>query len=300
MLFDNTNGKNINNVNRRYIIKNVKPLKSYINYSEKTFLKNDRKLVYFNMSLKSFNDELHYAVRAGDKKIGKEYFDPNFTSQVFVGTIDKKLKNHREINVSFEDIKNGRLGLEDPRIFEWKNELHFSGDIPFNLIHKKQKNVFVNIDNGNHVVFEDHRGRQLSKNWMPYVEKDRLSFVTDVFPTTLLDAKTKKVKEFNNVDTKVLVSGGGRIFEINGYKTSIVHGKIPGMYWHSIAQWDKNWNLKISDPFYFNKMATEFSVGYEVHKNKVYFTYSEEDDGVVLCNLKLEDFLKSSIWSNDV
>ena len=300
MLFDNTNGKNINNLNKRYIIKNIKPLKSFINYNEKTFLKHDKKLVYFNMSLKSFNNELHYAVRAGDKKIGKEYFDPKFTSQVFVGTINQKLENHREINVSFDDIKNGRLGIEDPRIFEWKNELYFSGDIPFNLIHKKQKNAFVNIDSGKHMVLEDHQGRTLSKNWMPYVEKNKLYFITDVFPTTLLDAKTKEIKTYNGVDTKVFVSGGGRIIEIDGYKTAIVHGKVPGMYWHGIAQWDKDWNLKISDPFYFNKMATEFSVGYEVHNNKLYFTYSENDDGVVLCNLKLEDFLKSRIWSNDV
>ena len=55
MLFDNTDGKKINNLNRRYIIKNIKPLKSFINYNEKTFLKHDKKLVYFNMSLKSFN-----------------------------------------------------------------------------------------------------------------------------------------------------------------------------------------------------------------------------------------------------
>lgn len=300
MLFDNTNGKNINNLNKRYIIKNIKPLKSFINYNEKTFLKHDRKLVYFNMSLKSFNNELHYAVRAGDKKIGKEYFDPKFTSQVFVGTIGNKLENHREINVSFDDIKNGRLGLEDPRIFEWKKELYLSGDIPFNLIHKKQKNAFVNIDTGNHKVLEDHKGRTLSKNWMPYVEKNKLYFITDVFPTTLLDAKTKELKKYNGVDTKVFVSGGGRIVEIDGYKTAIVHGKVPGMYWHGVAQWDKDWNLKISDPFYFNKMATEFSIGYEVHNNKLYFTYSENDDGVVLCSLKLQDFLKSRIWSNDV
>jgi hypothetical protein len=300
MLFDNTNGNNINNVNRRYIIKNIKPLNSYIKYSEKTFLKHDKKLVYFNMSLKSFNNELHYAVRAGDKEIGKRYFDPNFTSQVFVGTIGKKLEDHKEINVSFDDIKNGRLGLEDPRIFEWNKELYFSGDIPFNLIHKKQKNVFVNINNRSHKVLEDHIGRTLSKNWMPYVEKNKLYFITDVLPTTLLEARTKQVKKYNDITTKILVSGGGPIIEIDGYKTAIVHGKVPGMYWHSVAQWDKDWNLKISDPFYFNKMGTEFSVGYEVHNNKVYFTYSEDDDGVVLCNLKLKDFLNSKIWSRNV
>jgi hypothetical protein len=300
MLFDNTNGKNINNISQRYIVNNIKPLKSYIDYNEKTFLNNDEKLVYFNMSIKSFNNELHYAVRAGDKEIGKKYFDPNFTSQVFVGTIDKKLKDHREISVSFDDIKNGRLGLEDPRIFEWNKDLYFSGDIPFNLIHQKQKNVFVNINNGSHEVFEDHLGRTLSKNWMPYVEKNKLYFITDVLPTILLEAETRETKKYNDLVTKLFVSGGGPVFEVDGYKTAIVHGKVPGMYWHSIAQWDKDWNLKISDPFYFNKMGIEFSVGYEVHNNKVYFAYSEDDDGVVLCNLKLKDFLNSKIWSRNV
>jgi hypothetical protein len=300
MLFDNTSGKNINNISQRYIIKNIKPLKSYIDYNEKTFLKHDEKLVYFNMSIKSFNNELHYAVRAGDKEIGKKYFDPNFTSQVFVGTIDEKLKDHKEINVNFDDIKNGRLGLEDPRIFEWNKDLYFSGDIPFNLIHKKQKNVFVNINNGIHKVLEDHLNRTLSKNWMPYVEKNKLYFITDVLPTILLEAETGQPKKYNNVATKLLVSGGGPVIEIDGYKTAIIHGKVPGMYWHSIAQWDEDWNLKISDPFYFNNMGIEFSVGYEVHNNKVYFTYSEDDDGVVLCNLKLKDFLNSEIWSRNV
>ena len=56
----------------------------------------------------------------------------------------------------------------------------------------------------------------------------------------------------------------------------------------------------MSDPFYFNKPGIEFSTGYEVHKDKLYFTYSEYDDGVVLCNLDLQSFIDSQIWRMNV
>ena len=196
---------------------------------------------------------------------------------------------------------NGRLGLEDPRIFEWNGELYFSGDIPFNLIGKKQKNAFVNIETGEHSVLRDPLERNMSKNWMPYIDGENLNFITDIFPTRILDAKTKECKVYNeNLDYKTFVSCGPRVIEIDGYKTSIVHGKVQGSYWHSIIQWDNNWKVRISEPFYFNKPGIEFSTGYEVHKNKVYFTYSEYDDGVSLCSLDLESFLNSQIWRMDV
>lgn len=300
MLFNNIDKNRINNLNEKYIVKNLAPLSKYIDYSE-TKLLHDEDDIYFNMSLISFNNKLHYAVRGGLRHIGKMYLHPEFTSTVFVGTVDKKINSKEEINVRFSDIGNGRLGLEDPRIFEWKNELYFSGDIPFNLVGRKQKNAFVNIKTGEHSVLRDPLERAMSKNWMPYVENNNLYFVTDIFPTRLLNAENKQAKAYNeSVSVKTPVSCGGRVIEIDGYKTAIVHGKVEGAYWHSIIQWDDKWRIKMSDPFYFNKPGIEFSTGYEVHKDKIYFTYSEYDDGVSLCSLDLDSFLNSAIWSRDV
>jgi hypothetical protein len=300
MLYSNVKKERINNLNEKYILKKIRPLKDFIDYSKNKLL-FDEDQIYFNMSLISFDNKLHYAVRSGRKDIGKMYFHPEFTSTVYVGTIDKSLKDHREINVRFDDIKNGRLGLEDPRIFEWKKELYFSGDIPFNLIHKPQKNVFVNIKTGNHNVLLDPLNRRMSKNWMPYIENNELNFVTDIFPTRILNAATKNVTTYNdNSVVKLPVSCGPRVIEIDGYKTTIVHGRANNAYWHSIAQWDDDWKIRISDPFYFVKPGIEFSTGYEVHKDSLYFTYSEYDDGVVLCKLDLKSFLNSEIWRMNV
>lgn len=300
MLFNNMTKDKVNNLNERYILKKIKPLSHYIDYSE-TKLLHDQDEIYFNMSLVSFKDELHYAVRGGLKHIGKMYLHPEFTSTVHVGVVNSKIKTKKEVNVNFPSISNGRLGLEDPRIFEWNNELYFSGDIPFNLVGRKQKNAFVNIETGHHEILRDPLERNMSKNWMPYVNDNNLYFITDAIPTRILNAQTKEVKVYNDtIHSKVPVSCGPRVIEIDGYKTSIVHGRANGAYWHSIAQWNNNWRLRISDPFYFNKPGIEFSTGYEVHKDKLYFTYSEYDDGVSLCNLDLKSFLESQLWRMDV
>ena len=300
MLFSNIKKERVNNLNDRYILKKIRPLKDYIDYSE-TKLLFDEDEIYFNMSLVSFNNKLHYAVRGGRKDIGKMYLHPEFTSTVHVGTIDKKIVSKKEISVDFPNIGNGRLGLEDPRIFNWNNELYFSGDIPFNLVGKSQKNVFVNIETGKYNVLSDPLDRKMSKNWMPYIENNKLNFITDIFPTRVLDAATNRVKTYNdNAIVKISVSCGPKVIEIDGYKTTIVHGKSNGAYWHSIAQWNDDWRIRISDPFYFSKPGIEFSTGYEVHKDNLYFTYSEYDDGVVLCKLDLESFLNSKIWRMNV
>lgn len=300
MLFDNIGKKKINNLNERYILKNIAPLKTYIDYSEIKLLHNEDD-IYFNMSLISHNGKLHYAVRGGLRHIGKMYLHPEFTSTVFVGTVSTKIDTKNEVNVRFPSVGNGRLGAEDPRIFKWKDELYFSADIPFNLINRKQKNIYVNIDSNEHVLFRDPLERPMSKNWMPYVDNDELYFVTDVFPTRLLNAQNGAIKEYNDVLKQIVgVSGGGRIIDLSGYRTSIVHGRSNGVYWHSIAQWDDKWRIRISDPFYFNAPGIEFSTGYEVHNNRLYFTYSEYDDGVSLCSVDLESFLSSKIWRMDV
>ena len=300
MLFNNIGRNKVNNLNENYLRKNFRPLKDYIDYSE-TKLLYDEEEIYFNMSLISFNDKLHYAVRGGLKHIGKMYLHPEFTSTVHTGLIDEKIITKKEINVDFPRLKNGRLGVEDPRIFELNNSLYFSGDIPFNLKGRSQKNVFVNIETNEHEVFVDPMNRNMSKNWMPHVHDDKLYFVIDVMPTRVFNTQTKKFNEYNTkFPAKCHVYGGPRIITIDGYKTSIVHGKANGAYWHSIAQWDDNWNIRISDPFYFTKPGIEFSTGYEVHNGKLYFTYSEYDDGVVLCSLDLESFLNSKLWRMDV
>jgi hypothetical protein len=300
MLFDNTGKNVINNLNENYIRKTFVPLKHHFNFSETKLLDNEKDL-FFNMSLISFEGELHYAVRGGLKHIGKMYLHPEFTSTVHVGTVDESIKSRREINVRFPKVKNGILGMEDPRIFEWKNKLFFSGDIPFNLRGRSQKNAFVNIETNECEVFVDPLNRKMSKNWMPYISEDSLSFVIDVLPTRVLDTKTRKASVHNEkVVTATPVYGGPRIINIDGWKTSIVHGRANNAYWHSIAQWNDEWKLKISDPFFFAKPGIEFCTGYEVHNGKLYFTYSEYDDGVVLCSVDLDSFLNSAIWSRNV
>ena len=300
MLFNNMGKNRVDNLNEKYIVKNIKPLKEYIDYSEVKLL-HDEEDIYFNMSIISFKGKLHYAVRGGLRHIGKMYLHKDFTSTVFTGVVSDKIVTKKEIDVKFPSVNNGRLGLEDPRIFEWNNELYFSGDIPFNLVGRKQKNAFVNIETGEHSILRDPLERAMSKNWMPYIENNDLNFITDIFPTRILNAESKKCKTYNeNVNQSYPVSCGPRVIEIDGYKTSIVHGRACGAYWHSIIQWDDNWKMRISDPFYFNKPGIEFSTGYEVHKDKLYFTYSEYDDGVSLCSLDLKSFLESQLWRMDV
>jgi hypothetical protein len=305
MLFNSFNNKVVNNVNDNYIIKNIGPLSDYLDFKPQKLLYNDKNLIFFNMSLTAHEDVLWFAVRSGLKELRGDYWNENFVNNVFIGKIKGTVLQKKQINVEIDSLGNGRLGAEDPRIFEKDGRLFFSADIPMHFLRKKQLNAIFDINGSAVEIFNDPLNRHLSKNWMPYVEGNNVYLITDVLPTRILDCNTKKVSLYNNLNIPD-VCGGGKIINIDGLKTSIVHGKIrgrvpPGLnYWHAIAQWDDKWNLRISEPFYFKKFGIEFSTGFEILKNNIYISYSVDDDGVDLFSVNLDQFMNSNIWRIDV
>lgn len=309
MLFSNFDKKNIiNNLNDSYIIRKTKPLSYHIPFKPTRFLHSERDLIFFNMSIINYKNDLHFAVRAGLRSLGKDYWHNEFTNKVFTGIIkDNKIIKKEEFNVDIEKLRNGRLGVEDPRIFEWNKQLYFSADVPFHFFQKRQLNGIFSIDDGSFKIFNDPAGRKMSKNWMPYIKNNNLFLITDVLPTRMLSANNKKRTTYNRNFQEKILSGGGRIIEIDGFKTSIVHGKIVNKdnpqikkYFHAIAQWDDEWRLRVSDPFYFEKFKIEFSTGFEVVNDKVFITYSINDLGVNLIGVQLEEFMNTKLWRMDV
>lgn len=308
MLFSNFEKKVVDNLNNEYIESSIKPLKTYMTYKPINFLHNEKDLIFFNMSIVNYKNDLHFAVRAGLKSLGKDYWHNEFTNKVFTGIIkNNKIIKKEEFDADIKEIRNGRLGVEDPRIFEWKDQLYFSADIPLHFFQKRQLNGIFNMKTGEFKTFQDPSGRKMSKNWMPYIDKSNLHLITDVLPTKIILEKNKKKVVYNRYRPQVFVSGGGRIVEIDGFKTSIVHGKIinkenPRLnkYWHSIAQWDDKWRLRMSEPFYFEKFATEFSTGLELMNDNIYITYSVNDLGVKFFSVQLDEFLNTNLWRMDV
>lgn len=306
MLFNNFNNNVVNNINDDYIIKHVQPLASYFNFHPTKLLYLNKDLVFFNMSLCSYKNEMWFAVRSGLRRLHTDYWNEEFANGVYIGRVKEKIIHKECVDVEIESLGNGRLGAEDPRLFEHKGQLFFSADIPMHFLKQKQLNAIFDAEGNSVQVFEDPLKRHLSKNWMPYVNKNDVYLITDVLPTRIIDVKTKKFSSYNNKFKIPDVCGGGKIIEIDGLKTSIVHGKVrgrvpPGLnYWHAIAQWDDEWNLRISDPFYFIKFGVEFSTGFEIFEDNIHISYSVDDNGVNLFSVKLEKFMQTNLWRMDV
>jgi len=166
-------------------------------------------------------------------------------------------------------------GVEDIRLFEFENKLHFIGtqreysSIPvnrmimgeYNLIHRCMENC---------KVLEPEIPTNCEKNWVPIVLNKELFFIYKWYPMEigkLVDGKLKIVTRHN---TGFVFQGikGSTIFleEKEGEKIGIVHFSEEGMprkYYHQIVWLNGSLQpVKISEPFYFFLEGIEFCIGF--------------------------------------
>jgi hypothetical protein len=256
---------------------------------------------FFNMSFCEYDGKKVLFFR--DEVNNRECFLSENPSGVlnrlmYAELIDGKVENIREINV---DIVGERspfeiIGVEDPRVFVWKNELYCSCSLPSKDMSKIEM-VLIKIEkeNGFSTMLKDPLDRPTNKNWMPFVKDDRLFFIIDSNPTRVVEFIDGEIVLVKDSDLKPSfdLCGGTLLFDDDEYKYGILHGKYfshKWIYWHTFAKWDKEWNLKITRPFKFEHKGLEFSSGAIVSEDKIQLSYSTHDEG-----FKIIEFNKDKI-----
>lgn len=188
-------------------------------------------------------------------------------------------------------------GMEDPKIFLWKDDLWCLFVRPNHSITKIFM-VMLNLNTGQYITLKDPEGRQFTKNWMPYVKDGELHFVVDVSPFSLYQLVGEELKLIKRNDgLGYPISGGSNIINFDDKLVAVVHGKVElnrkRSYWHAIAQWDKNFNnMKLGKQFVFGEGGVEFCLSIENKNNKMLIPYSLNDDGVNLIQVEEKEFGK--------
>ena len=189
-------------------------------------------------------------------------------------------------------------GMEDPKLFNWLGDDWCLFVRPNHSISKIIM-VMLNLDSGKHIFLDDPEGRPFTKNWMPYVDGDKLYFVVDVDPLNvyeLVDDRLVNVYKSNRKIDNRLIHGGSNLIELGGRLVCLVHGMFETdqgkwFYWHSLMSCNKDWTgQKLGRSFYFEKEGIEFSLSVSRDGSDILIPYSVHDDGVSILRIEENNF----------
>jgi hypothetical protein len=222
-------------------------------------------------------------------------------SYVAKGKLDETLSEIKKINFRGYGIRlmNEYNSMEDPKLFVWKSNTWCLFVRPNRNITKIIM-ILLNLDTQESIILPDPKGRPFTKNWMPLVQDDKLFFVTDVFPTDvyeLINEELIQVEVKNKTTKPFIVHGGSNILKFNNRNIGLVHGRFEyelkkWFYWHAVASWDDEWNIKLGRPFIFERAGVEFSLCLTKDGSDFLIPYSVNDDGVSIIGISEEEFRK--------
>jgi predicted GH43/DUF377 family glycosyl hydrolase len=245
---------------------------------------------FFNMSFCEYNGKIVMLFR--DEVNERRHSVPQHTQGIlnrlmYAELIDGRVQNIKEIEVDVVPDQHpfSIVGVEDPRVFVWKDDLYAICANPSKDMTRIEM-VLVKIEKnkGYSTILKDPLDRPQNKNWMPFVQDDRLFLIIDSNPTRVVEFVDGEIVLVKDSDLKPSfdLCGGTMLFDDEDYKYAILHGKYKGInwtYWHTFARWDKDWNLKVTQPFNFEYRGLEFSSGAMIIGDRLQLSYSARDHG---------------------
>jgi predicted GH43/DUF377 family glycosyl hydrolase len=166
-------------------------------------------------------------------------------------------------------------GIEDPRLFTFKNELwvygHFRGNYKGNCVHSP---VIFKLKNPNKIIklYIDNM-KEIEKNWMPFEYNNELYFEYEISPHIIIkcDVYTGYCERiFQNIENDLSTNkssiyskhlGGGappKIFEMNGNKYYLGFGHTRGV--NPVTRKNFFYVFRYGPPFDIIMMGDEFDV----------------------------------------
>jgi len=253
------------------------------------FLMNTR---YVNYSIDSKG---YYHMRSADGKVktrnGAVYLNSSYYP------IEEVAIMNEECPVLYaSDVE----GLEDVRLFYYKNKLHFSASSK-----NMMNNGYITIAVGDYLpderrmtnirAIESPNHYDCEKNWLAIPEtslsdfqaaKDRMNFVYAWNPLELgAVSDDNKLVIHTRYPTPTIFSkfrGSSPLVEYNGKLWCVTHYvkySTPRVYYHSVIQFNRD-TLKpeqYTAPFCFRKTAIEYCIGFHIRDGNMCFFFSEND-----------------------
>ena len=197
----------------------------------------------------------------------------------------------KEENLSIIKQPSRFLGLEDIRLFEFKEDLYFIATsaeyspYPYNSMIMGKYNVTDN--QYSNVIVLGSPQKKLEKNWIPIIRKGELEFIYNWYPLQI-----GKLDENNNLIIHISFPIRNNLFKIvrgstcfitdNNILLGIVHFSMntaPRKYFHMLVALDKDTlkPLYYSNSFYFLNVGIEYCTGFTIEGEHFIFWISQKD-----------------------
>jgi tetratricopeptide (TPR) repeat protein len=219
-------------------------------------------------------------------------------------TKDFKLIKHEEIIATTPYTVKGAThtvkGLEDVRLFMTIQGLralaaswnYHDGDNP--------QQCLLNLDEPNKTIvthIPSPNNRVCEKNWMPFVENDKMLAVYE--PSAIIDLETNKIT--NGKPNGIHMgrwrgSGGPVLFTYKNkscylmitHEVTTVDGKR--QYWHRFVIMNTKYRvIGFTLPFYFWHLGIEMAVGLAIKDDHVYVTFGKNDVSAYVADIAVVD-----------
>lgn len=244
-----------------------------------------------------------YRIRAADGSLGGDH--PIITRN-FIGPEWKEIELPVDLPVEWDMV----IGFEDSRLFEWNGQLWTSSSVRQLNREGLCEQVLAPITfDGDRCRYGEYKRmlpkvRTYEKNWMPWVDGDKLSFVHRL--GTMVNTDGEIEVEHGQAWDVGCISGSSQVVDVGEYHLAIVHeaGAIPGRnnryYRHRFALFRKDKNLHaLSAPFYFHDKQIEFAAGlaYFPDKGEVMVSYGVRDCEAWTATMNLEEVVSFTLTS---
>jgi hypothetical protein len=245
----------------------------------------------------------------------------NYLAELNPDTLE--ISNVRYIDTSLLDKKPlwTFIGLEDARLVEWEGKIYCSGVRRDTTTNGEGRIELSEIQIKKNSVKEISRNRlptpnniesYCEKNWMPILDQP-FHYVKWSNPTQVVSVDISSKKE-NTCKTEFLdessfkegysdFRGGSQVIPFGPDKyIALIHETYlfknhliqkNAEYKHRFLIWDHNWNLiHISPSFHFLDGQIEFGVGMTIDSEKVYITFSFQDNVSFVLRLPIQTLIQ--------
>ena len=188
----------------------------------------------------------------------------------------------------YESHPSNIEGLEDVRLFEYNNKIHFTassknitndGKIVMTIgEYNPDTNLMNNIS-----IIQPPRPSDCEKNWI-YVPNSDMHFIYGWHPMEIGYVDNNQLTIHTTFKTPPIFSrfrGSSGICEYDGKYWCVVHFvrySTPRVYYHTVIQFNKNMKPeKYALPFVFRKHAIEYCLGFHMKDRMACFIFSQND-----------------------
>jgi hypothetical protein len=277
------------------------PIESIVNIKSRMLVEDlDNNLLNFNMSMIDVNDKKFIALRSTDFRPPTKYAGK--LSYISTGHLEgNKIIDASSIRLNGYGIRlwDKYNSMEDPRLIEWRGDVWCLFTRP-NFYISNITMGMVNLRTMDWTLFDDPKSRDFSKNWMPYVHRDKLYLVTDTDPFSMYEVVDNKLEPVIVKPNKMYnfdIHGSSNVIDMLDRRITLIHGReMSGRtwtYWHRFISWNDRWEDPVmGKPFFFEKKGVEFSLCLLKENDCITIPYSVDDESISILKIDNQEFGK--------